>query len=382
MTDTGGLPSKPRVPGFFNVLPMEGDRIQLRSAHRTVILSGSSVKAVARLLDLLDGTRDVRQVLACFPEIPAVEVLRTLRMLYERRLIEDAAVPAPGVAPETPAAPPAPGGAGRTFFSMVFGNGQIALDVLKASRVVVFGLGRVGSHAVASLARAGVGNMTVVDDGVVDPSLHECGGLYSPADTGRPRAEVACERMAASGACARPEPAQVDLANIDRICACIRGADLVLVCQDHPAVSIYRAINAASLREGVRWLRTALDGFEAQLGPSVLPRDTACYTCYEKRVRGNWPHYDENLAFEEYLASGNAPADYGCLTPIAGFLGHVASIECLKLLTGFSYPSTSGKMWVFNVNTFEAKSHPILKLPRCPSCGSSAGTPVQAQWAL
>ena len=119
-----------------------------------------------------------------------------------------------------------------------------------------------------------------------------------------------------------------------------------------------------------------------QLGPCVIPRDTACYTCYEYRARGNWPHYDENLAFEEYLHSGRATADYGCLPPVAGFLAGIAAIECIKLLTGFSYPSTSGRMWTFNINTFEAEAHPVLKLPRCPSCGFAAGTPLQAQWAL
>lgn len=51
MTYTNGLPLKPRIPSYFHIVPMSGDRIQLRSAHKTVILSGKSIKAVGRLLD-------------------------------------------------------------------------------------------------------------------------------------------------------------------------------------------------------------------------------------------------------------------------------------------------------------------------------------------
>ncbi len=73
--------------------------------------------------------------------------------------------------------------------------GEAALARLAASRVVVFGLGGVGSFAVEALARAGVGHLRLVDHDVVGPSnLNR--QLYALRSTlGRPKAEVAAERV-------------------------------------------------------------------------------------------------------------------------------------------------------------------------------------------
>lgn len=45
--------------------------------------------------------------------------------------------------------------------------GKEALDKLKSSKVVVFGIGGVGSYTVEALARAGIGKLTLVDDDLV-----------------------------------------------------------------------------------------------------------------------------------------------------------------------------------------------------------------------
>ncbi len=58
--------------------------------------------------------------------------------------------------------------------------GESGIDKLEKSKVIIFGVGGVGSFVVESLARAGVGNISVVDSDVVDitninrqlPALH------------------------------------------------------------------------------------------------------------------------------------------------------------------------------------------------------------------
>jgi len=378
MTYTNGLPLKPRIPTYFHIVPMSGDRIQLKSAHKTVILSGKSIKAAGRLLELLDGTREVPQILQEFPDIPEEEVLRTMKRLFEKGLVEEAAVSEEDLSSKSGLNYEAQ----VTFFSVIHRDGRSAQDILRKSRIAVFGLGRVGSHAVASLARAGIGYIVAVDDGVVDGSLPVCGGLYFPEDVGRLRTEAAEERLAQLNPGVRFEVAYVQNNEIAQIAEIIRNTSLVLVCQDSPAVNIYRSVNEASLQQNIRWLRASLEGFEAQLGPCVIPQQSACFTCYELRTKGNWSYYDENLAFEQYLASGGPKADYGCLASMSGFLGNMAALECLKLLTGFALPITCGKLWTFNINTFEAQAHEVLKLPRCPSCGFTVKTPNAALWSL
>ena len=52
------------------------------------------------------------------------------------------------------------------------------LETLKNAKVLVVGLGGVGSFAAEFLARAGVGNMTIVDGDIVDITNSSCEILY------------------------------------------------------------------------------------------------------------------------------------------------------------------------------------------------------------
>ena len=73
--------------------------------------------------------------------------------------------------------------------------GPDALTRLAAARVLVFGLGGVGSYAVEGLARSGVGAFTLVDHDVIGPSNinRQLGALHSTL--GRPKVDVWRERV-------------------------------------------------------------------------------------------------------------------------------------------------------------------------------------------
>lgn len=73
--------------------------------------------------------------------------------------------------------------------------GKSSLEKLKNSNIIVIGLGGVGSYAAEALARSGVGHMTVVDKDAVDVTNINR-QLYALHSTiGRPKAEVAKERI-------------------------------------------------------------------------------------------------------------------------------------------------------------------------------------------
>lgn len=73
--------------------------------------------------------------------------------------------------------------------------GPEAYATLTGARVAVYGLGGVGSYALEALARAGVGHLRLVDHDVVNPSNlnRQLFGLRSTL--GRPKVEVAAERI-------------------------------------------------------------------------------------------------------------------------------------------------------------------------------------------
>lgn len=73
--------------------------------------------------------------------------------------------------------------------------GDAALARLQCAHVAVFGIGGVGSYTAEALARAGVGNLTLVDNDVVGPSNinRQICALHSTI--GRHKAQVMAERI-------------------------------------------------------------------------------------------------------------------------------------------------------------------------------------------
>lgn len=74
--------------------------------------------------------------------------------------------------------------------------GQSGVDRLAQARVIVFGLGGVGSWAVEALARTGVGRLTIVDPDIVAPSNINRQLPALVTTVGRPKAAVMAERIA------------------------------------------------------------------------------------------------------------------------------------------------------------------------------------------
>ena len=73
--------------------------------------------------------------------------------------------------------------------------GQEALDRLARSRVILFGVGGVGSFAAEALCRAGIGSITLVDGDTVAASNLNRQLVALHSTVGRSKAEVMKERM-------------------------------------------------------------------------------------------------------------------------------------------------------------------------------------------
>lgn len=75
----------------------------------------------------------------------------------------------------------------------VLGSG--AVDKLKRSKVLVFGIGGVGGHAAEAIARAGVGTIGIVDKDIVEESNINRQLVATTKTIGRLKTEVMAERI-------------------------------------------------------------------------------------------------------------------------------------------------------------------------------------------
>ncbi|WP_220040394.1 HesA/MoeB/ThiF family protein [Nonomuraea aridisoli] len=150
---------------------------------------------------------------------------------------------------------------------------------LKNARVLVLGLGGTGSHVAWSLAASGVGRLHLVDPDDVELSNLNRQILYTEADVGRPKAEVAAERLRAvnSGIEITAEDARVDdPAELGRL---VDGCDVLALCADHPREpgGIRTWANRVCAEAGIPWVSGGYDGPLVSVG--VFGPGGPCFEC-------------------------------------------------------------------------------------------------------
>ena len=92
---------------------------------------------------------------------------------------------------------------------LILGDDRLAR--LQRSRVMVVGLGGVGSSCAEALARSGVGSLALIDRDVVAPSNINRQALAFESTLGRPKAEVMAAMVADINPACETHPAQVFL---------------------------------------------------------------------------------------------------------------------------------------------------------------------------
>ena len=80
-----------------------------------------------------------------------------------------------------------------TFFRTEMLLGEEAMQKLKNSKVLIFGLGGVGSSAALAIARCGVGKMVIVDNDTVNETNINRQAIAFHSTIGRPKTEVTKE---------------------------------------------------------------------------------------------------------------------------------------------------------------------------------------------
>jgi adenylyltransferase/sulfurtransferase len=220
------------------------------------------------------------------------------------------------------------------------------------SKVLIIGAGGLGSPAALYLAAAGVGTLGLVDFDRVDASNLQRQILYSTRDVGRPKVEVASERLRALN----PDVRVVE--HSERLAAAnarerIHGYDVVLDGTDtFPSRYLTNDVCVWERKPLVYGSIMRFEGqvsvFDAQRGP--------CYRCL----------------FPEPPPPELAPncAAAGVLGVLPGVVGMLQATEVLKLLLGRG-EALIGRLVVYDALALEFRSFRIQRDPECAVCGGA-----------
>ncbi len=223
-------------------------------------------------------------------------------------------------------------------------------DAICQSKVLVLGVGGLGSPVAMYLTASGVAGITLVDDDVVDESNLQRQIIHQQENVGINKTESAKTLLQGlNPACEiRTFEHRLDEAELARI---LPEYNVVVDCTDN-ATSRY-VLNKASLKTLTPLVSGAAIRFEGQV--SVFdPRDknSPCYQCL----------YDA-LGSQQLACAEN-----GVFSPLVGVIGSMQALEALKLLAGL--PSDLvGKVALFNGLKNSWQYLGLNKNPGCSACG-------------
>ena len=150
-------------------------------------------------------------------------------------------------------------------------------EKLLAARVLIVGAGGLGSPAALYLATAGVGDITLADDDVVELSNLQRQILHTNASVGRRKAESGRDMLAAFNPQTRVH-ARVERLAGQALSDAVAQADLVLDCTDN--FTTRHAINRACVQHRKPLVSGAAIRFDGQVSVYDLRDDDApCYHC-------------------------------------------------------------------------------------------------------
>lgn len=225
-------------------------------------------------------------------------------------------------------------------------DGQLRL---LAARVLVIGVGGLGSPAAMYLAAAGVGTLVLVDDDAVDLSNLQRQIIHTTERIGVAKVASAAATVRALN----PDVQVIEFAERladARLDAEIAAADLVLDATDN--FSTRYALNDACWRAGKPLVSGAAIRWEGQV-TAFDPRDpqSPCYRCL-------YPEGDD--------AALNC-AENGVAAPLVGIIGATQALEAIKLLCNVGQP-LAGHVLYFDGKWLEWRKLRLSRNPRCPVC--------------
>ena len=146
---------------------------------------------------------------------------------------------------------------------------------LTSASILVAGAGALGNETLKLMALLGAGHLQVIDYDLVSTSNLSRMVLFRQADIGRPKAEVAAERLREINPEIEVQTIQGDL-RYDIGLGAFRKADIVLGCLD--SVNSRWALNRNCMQAGVPWLDAGISDFHGQVA-YFNPVRGACYEC-------------------------------------------------------------------------------------------------------
>jgi adenylyltransferase/sulfurtransferase len=221
---------------------------------------------------------------------------------------------------------------------------------LLAARVLIIGLGGLGSPVAMYLAGAGIGHLALSDFDKVDVSNLQRQIIHDTSNIGQSKtasAAASIKRLNADVTVSEHGRLEDEALNEQ-----VKLADVVVDASDNFATRF--VLNEACVKQQTPLVSAAAIRMEGQVSVFLNNGgDSPCYRCL----------YKDAGELEETCSAN------GVLAPLVGILGSIQATEVIKLITGIGEP-LSGRLLLLDAESMEWRSLRLKKDPECPVCGA------------
>ncbi|MBD3667558.1 MAG: molybdopterin-synthase adenylyltransferase MoeB [Kangiella sp.] len=219
---------------------------------------------------------------------------------------------------------------------------------IKQSKVLIIGMGGLGSPVALYLAAAGVGHLYIADHDKVERSnlqrqiIHTLNSLnQTKVDSAKSTIEQLNPWVQVTCIADKLEGEQLE--------SMIAKVDVVIDCCDNFATRF--AVNRASVKYAKPLVSGAAIRFEGQVAVFNYNELSPCYQClYQPDIQ-----LDENCF------------DQGVLSPVVGTIGTLQATEALKIISGAGHVA-DGQLLVYDALSFDFRKMKVAKDISCPVC--------------
>lgn len=315
--------SRPQIEPTIAPVMLSPDEVHFRagpwSGPRLTLSDEEREGKLADLIDQFDGTQTLETIFERFDDEDEPTIRHVVRELANQDILTDGTKTA-----STPATD-------RSPLPVRFSLSDRA--VLDSKSVLVVSSGAIGTHLTSMLSDAGIGGITV-----------------------RHRER---DRFDESASAEELDP------ETDSLRDEIAAVDMVVVGVDDPWPTALEQVNAIAQETDTPFVYTEVVGFDVNIGPTVIPGETACYECYRQQARMNIDSPDRYEAFERQASDRSRTT--GAVLPFAQIASGFVVTDVVNYLC-YGYGYTVGSVISYGMNDFSFESNDVLRMPRCESC--------------
>lgn len=225
-------------------------------------------------------------------------------------------------------------------------------QTLLDSRVLIIGMGGLGSPVGLYLAAAGIGHLVISDFDEVDLSNLQRQVAHTTNNIGLSKVESAKQSFEAINPLINITALNEKLEG-DELLEHVKQANIVVDCSDNFETRF--AINDACVAAKTPLVSGAAIRFEGQI--SVFDsRDETC-PCY-------------NCLYPRDGAVAQSCSENGVIAPITGIIGSMQALEAIKVLTGAG-KSLQGRVLLLDGLSMDWQSMTLPRNPNCPTCSNT-----------